>query len=58
MAMKQYTGARYRDAVRCCLSRDFDNIWERGAGDQQRQLQAYLEQFQNMVVDKLAVCNA
>ncbi|KAF6226626.1 hypothetical protein HO173_012456 [Letharia columbiana] len=58
MAMKQYTGARYRDAVRSCLSRDFDNLWEREAGNQQRQLQTYLEQFQNMVVDKLAVCNA
>lgn len=58
MAMKQYTGARYRDAVRSCLSRDFDNLWEMEAGDQQRQLQAYLEQFQNLVVDKLAVCNA
>ena len=58
MAMKQYTGARYRDAVRACLSRDFDNLWEIEAGDPQRQLHAYLEQFQNMVVDKLAVCNA
>ena len=58
MAMKQYTGARYRDAVKSCLSRDFDNLWEMEAGDQQRQLQAYLELFQNMVVDKLAVCNA
>ncbi len=56
--MKQYTGARYQDAVRCCLSRDFDNIWEMEAGDQQRQLQAYLERFQNKVVDSLAVCNA
>ena len=58
MAMKQYTGARYRDAVKSCLSRDFDNLWEMEAGDQQRQLQAYLELFQNMIVDKLAVCNA
>ena len=58
MAMKQYTGARYRDAVRSCLSRDFDNLWEMEAGNPQRQLQAYLEQFQNMVVDKLAVCYA
>ena len=58
MAMKQYTGARYRDAVRSCLSRDFDNLWEMGSGDPQRQLQAYLEQFQNLVVDRLAVCNA
>ena len=58
MAMKQYTGARYQDAVKSCLSRDFDNLWEMEAGDQQRQLQAYLELFQNMVVDKLAVCNA
>lgn len=58
MAMKQYTGARYRDAVKSCLSKDFDNLWEMKAGDQQRQLQTYLEQFQNTVVDKLAVCNA
>ena len=58
MAMKQYTGARYRDAVRSCLSRNFDNLWEMEAGDQQRQLQAYLEKFQNTVVDKLALCNA
>lgn len=58
MDMKQYTGARYRDAVRSCLSRDFDNLWEMGAGDQQGQLRAYLEAFQNKVVDKLAVCNA
>ena len=58
MAMKQYSGMRYRDAVRSCLSRDFDNLWDREAGDQQRQLQAFLEHFQNMVVDKLAVCNA
>lgn len=58
MAMKQYTGARYRDAVRSCLSRDFDNIWEMGAGDQQRQLRAYLEDFRVKIVDKLAVCNA
>jgi len=58
MAMKQYTGARYRDAVRSCLSRDFDSFWETEAGDQQRQLQAHLEHFQDMVVDRLAVCNA
>lgn len=58
MAMKQYTGARYRDAVRSCLSSTFDNLWEMEAGDQQRQLRAYLEHFQNLVVDKLAVCNA
>ena len=58
MAMKQFTGARYWDVVRSCLSRDFDNIWEMEAGNQQRQLQKYLEQFQNMVVDRLAVCNA
>lgn len=58
MAMKQYTGARYRDAVRSCLSRNFDNLWEMEAGDHQRQLQVYLEQFQNMVVDRLAMCNA
>ena len=58
MAMKQYTGARYRDAVRSCLSRDFDSIWEAEAGDPQRKLQAYLELFQNLVVDRLAVCNA
>ena len=58
MAMKQYTGARYRDAVRSCLSREFDNLWEKEAGDAQRQLQVHLEQFQNLVVDKLAVCNA
>lgn len=58
MALKQYTGARYRDAVRSCLSRDFENLWAMEAGDQHRQLQAYLEQFQNMVVDRLAVCNA
>ncbi len=58
MAMKQYTGARYRDAVRSCLSNDFDNIWETGAGNQQRQLQRHLERFQNMIVDRLAECNA
>ena len=58
MALKQYTGARYHDAVKSCLSRDFDDLWEMEAGDQQRQLQAHLEQFQNMIVDKLAVCIA
>ena len=58
MAMKQYTGARYRDAVRSCLSRDFDKLWGKEAGDAQRQLRAYLEQFQNMIVDRLARCDA
>ena len=38
MAMKQFIGARYRDAVRSCLSRDFDNLWEMEAGNQQMQL--------------------
>ena len=58
MAMKQYTGAKYRDAVKSCLGRDFDMIWEQRAGDGRTQLQAFLEQFQNLVVDKLALCSA
>ena len=32
----------------CCqvvFERDFDNIWEMEAGDQQRQLQTYFEEF-------------
>ena len=58
MAMKQYTGAKYRDAVKSCLSRDFDNLWEQKTGERQSQLQAYLGRLQTQVVDKLALCNA
>lgn len=61
MELKRFTGARYRDATKACLDKDFDPIWELRAGqsiDAKEQLQTYLNQVQSKVVDTIAVCNA
>ena len=56
--MKRFTGARYRDAVMACLKGDFDSVWVKQEGDRQKQLQTYLDQVQNKIVDAIAVCSA
>ena len=59
LELRRYTGGRYRDAVVACLNRSFDFFWEDPPPyDGQMQLQRYLRQVQNKVVDPLAVCNA
>ena len=56
--MKRFMGTKYRDAVIACLKREFDDIWEKQEGDRQKQLQTYLDQVQNKIVDAIAVCSA
>lgn len=55
--LKRLTGGRYRDAVKACLSREFDQFWdEKNAGSQG--LQRYLEELQKKVVDPISACSA
>ena len=56
--LKRYVGVRYGDAVKACLSRDFDVLEEKQKGDRQAQLRTYLGEVQTRVVDAIAVCNA
>lgn len=56
--LKRYTGVRYEDAVKTCLSRDFDVYWDKQGNDRQNQLRSYLGQVQTKVVDEIAACNA
>ena len=58
MELKRFTGARYRDAVKACLDKEFDPIWQMEGMDAREQLQTYLDQVQTRVVDTIAVCNA
>ncbi|KAL9102018.1 MAG: hypothetical protein Q9163_002794 [Psora crenata] len=59
LELRRYTGGRYRDAVTACLNKDFDFFWEDPPPyDRQTQHQRYLRQFQNKVVDRIAVCKA
>ncbi|KAL9129224.1 MAG: hypothetical protein Q9217_002265 [Psora testacea] len=59
LELRKYTGGRYRDVVTACLDKGFDFFWEDPpAYDRQTQLQRYLRQVQNKIVDPLAVCNA
>ncbi|KAL6716894.1 hypothetical protein ACLMJK_004806 [Lecanora helva] len=56
--LRRFTGARYRDAVMSCLSRDFDSIWEQNGLSRQARLKAYLGQVQRKIVDAIARCSA
>ncbi len=56
--LKRYMGIRYGDAVKACLSRDFDVLGEKQKGNRQVQLRIYLDEVQTKVVDAIAVCNA
>ena len=56
--LKRFTGKKYRNAVRACLKREFDDIWEKQEEDRQKQLQTYLDQVQNKIVDAISVCSA
>jgi len=58
LELKRYTGIRYRDAVVACLSRELDAVWEKQGVDRQNQLNTYLEQVQNKIVDAIAHCSA
>ena len=57
-SLKRFTGGRYRDAVKACLSREFDNFWADKSADSQKILQPYLEELQKKVVETIAVCSA
>ncbi|KAM0798968.1 prion-inhibition and propagation-domain-containing protein [Usnea florida] len=56
--LKRYMGIRYGDAVKACLSRDFDALGEKQEGDKQAQLRIYLDEVQTKVVDAIALCSA
>lgn len=56
--LKRFTGGRYQDAVKACLSREFDRFWEDNGANSQKRLQLYLEELQKKVVEAIAVCNA
>jgi len=58
LELKRNTGIRYRDAVVACLSRELDAVWEKQGVDRQNQLNTYLEQVQNKIVDAIAHCSA
>ncbi|KAL2047204.1 hypothetical protein N7G274_001223 [Stereocaulon virgatum] len=56
--MRRFMGTKYRDAVIACLKKEFDEVWEKQQGNRQQQLQTYLGQVQNKIVDAIAVCSA
>ena len=56
--LKRYTGIRYGDAVKACLSKGFDVYWDKQGVDRQKQLRTYLGQVQTKVVDPISICNA
>ena len=56
--LKRYMGIRYSDAVKACLSREFDVLGQRQTGDRQAHLRIYLGEVQTKVVDAIAMCNA
>lgn len=56
--LKRYTGTRYLEAVKKCLNKELDTIWEDEDADSEEQLAIYLEAVQNEVLDRVAICNA
>ena len=58
MDLKRYMGIKYQDAVKACLSKRLDALWEGLDTEAQDQLAIYLEAVQNQVLDPIATCNA
>ena len=58
MDLTRFMGIRYRDAVKACLSRRLDSLWESTETNVEAQLPVYLDAVQNQIVDPLATCNA
>ena len=56
--LKRFTGVRYQEAVKACLSHEFDSLWAKQAGDRQTQLKSYLDHFESTIVDAIARCSA
>ena len=56
--LKRFVEIRYEDAVKICLSRDFDMLRDKQKGDRQAQLRIYLGEVQTKVVHAITLCNA
>lgn len=56
--LKRYTGARYLEAVRKCLNKEFNAIWEAEDADFEEYLAVWLPVIRNAVLDRIAGCNA
>ena len=56
--LKRLTGNRYQNVVATCLSQKFDSFCEDGGDDREKKLRMYLDEFQQKVVEPLALCSA
>ncbi|KAL8807402.1 MAG: hypothetical protein Q9182_000741 [Xanthomendoza sp. 2 TL-2023] len=60
MDLKRHMGAKYRDAVMACLSRELDLVWDQKLQFEspESRLQSFQSEVQAKVVDAIAVCSA